>query len=243
MDSRAKQRLTGAVILVALFVLLVPELLTGPRKSGADAPSEEGMRRYTIDLDAPTSSTQPASPAETAGAVSLPPVAENPMGEGRALPGEAAQPDSPKPESAKPETAKPTTAATPAPVVNTPMAPPAQTVAANPAPSTIPAKPATTTPKPVATPSPAHTDTARPDTARGGFAVQLGSFVSKENAERLVKDMTAKGFSAFLAPPITTGGRELWRVRVGPTRDRAAAEALAVQLRRIGQSGSVVSIS
>ena len=31
MDSRAKQRLTGAVILVALFVLLVPELLTGPR--------------------------------------------------------------------------------------------------------------------------------------------------------------------------------------------------------------------
>ena len=33
MDSRAKQRLTGAVILVALFVLLVPELLTGPRNA------------------------------------------------------------------------------------------------------------------------------------------------------------------------------------------------------------------
>ena len=30
MDSRAKQRITGAVILVAAFVLLVPELLTGP---------------------------------------------------------------------------------------------------------------------------------------------------------------------------------------------------------------------
>ena len=52
MDSRAKQRLTGAVILVALFVLLVPELLTGPRNAGGDAPNEEGMRRYTIDLDA-----------------------------------------------------------------------------------------------------------------------------------------------------------------------------------------------
>ena len=35
MDSRAKQRLTGAVILVALFVLLVPELLTGPRVTDA----------------------------------------------------------------------------------------------------------------------------------------------------------------------------------------------------------------
>src|ERR1044071_7379760 len=53
MDSRAKQRLTGAVILVALFVLLVPELLTGPRNAGGDAPNEDGMRQYTIDLDAP----------------------------------------------------------------------------------------------------------------------------------------------------------------------------------------------
>ena len=55
MDSRAKQRLTGAVILVALFVLLVPELLTGPREAHppADDGSEEGLRRYTIDLDAP----------------------------------------------------------------------------------------------------------------------------------------------------------------------------------------------
>jgi cell division septation protein DedD len=54
--------------------------------------------------------------------------------------------------------------------------------------------------------------------------------------------MTSKGFAAFVAP-ITSGGRELYRVRVGPTRDRAAAEALAAQLRRVGQSGSIVPIS
>jgi cell division septation protein DedD len=54
--------------------------------------------------------------------------------------------------------------------------------------------------------------------------------------------MTAKGFAAFVAP-ITSKGRELYRVRVGPTRDRAQAEALAVQLRRIGQVGSIVPIS
>ena len=73
--------------------------------------------------------------------------------------------------------------------------------------------------------------------------MQLGSFVSRDNAERLVREMTAKGFNAFLAPPISSGGRELYRVRVGPTRDRASAEALAAQLRRIGQVGSIVSIS
>ena len=76
----------------------------------------------------------------------------------------------------------------------------------------------------------------------GSFVVQLGSFGSKENAERLVRDMNAKGFTTFIAP-ITTNGRELYRVRVGPTRDRASAEALATELKRVGQSGSIVPIS
>jgi cell division septation protein DedD len=73
MDSRAKQRLTGAIILVALFVLLVPELLTGPRHTDApDTAAEEGMRRYTIDLNAASPAVPPAeSPAE-APAVALP---------------------------------------------------------------------------------------------------------------------------------------------------------------------------
>jgi len=72
--------------------------------------------------------------------------------------------------------------------------------------------------------------------------VQLGSFRERDNADRLVRDMTAKGFTAFVAP-ITSGGRELYRVRVGPTRDRTQAEALAAQLKRVGQSGSIVPIS
>ena len=235
MDSRGKQRLTGAIILVALFVLLVPELLTGPRNARGDAPNEEGMRRYTIDLDAPAGSAQPMAPAEPAPAVALPPVAESAPrsgvnGEPRAVPGESARAEPAPPASVAP------------PPVATPMSSPPQTVATNPV-------PAPTAPKPVtAPPPPAHVEAAKPapssSTAqRGAFAVQLGSFVSKENAERLVHDMTAKGFNAFLAPPITTGGRELYRVRVGPARDRASAEALAAQLRRVGQAGSIVPIS
>jgi len=203
MDSRAKQRLTGAVILVALFVLLVPELLRGPRGAAApsDAPTDEGMRRYTIDLDAATPPAQPQDPAAQP-AVVLPPVAEAPQT--RAVPGEAASPA-------------------------TPAAPPETPVAA-PVTKPVPAAPL---PTPAAVAAPV---------ARGSFVVQLGSFGSRENADRLVRDMTSKGFAAFVAP-ITSGGRELFRVRVGPTRDRAAAEALAAQLRRIGQSGSIVPIS
>jgi DedD protein len=214
MDSRAKQRVTGAVILAALFVLLVPELLKGPRATDApaSAPNDEGMRRYTIDLNG---STPPASPGSSAQpAVALPPVAES-TPSSRATPGESAAPAETVTESAR--------VAAPAP---------------SPAPSPAPAK---AMPVPDEAPRAAVASAATP-TERGSFVVQLGSFGSRDNANRLVHDMTAKGFAAFVAP-ITSGGRELYRVRVGPTRDRAAAEALAAQLRRIGQSGSIVPIS
>ncbi len=211
MDSRAKQRLTGAVILVALFVLLVPELLTGPRDAVAPegAPSDEGMRSYTIDLDAAAPAAAPKLSSEPP-AVALPQVADT-----RAKPGEDAAPAAPTSEPVP----------TPAPAATAPRAEAQNPVPVQPAPvQTTPSRPAGV---------PAE---------RGTFVVQLGSFGSKENADRLVRDMTAKGFTAFVAP-ITSGGRELYRVRVGPTRERAQAEALAAQLRRIGQSGSIVPIS
>jgi DedD protein len=230
MESRAKQRLTGAIILVALFVLLVPELLTGPRNSQppAETTADDGLRRYTIDLNAQNATGQSAAPPSQQAPVALPPVAE-PMGatQGRAVPGEAAAPAAAPPASKSPSLAASSPAA--APASRTPAAAP---LAATPAPS-----PHTATP-------PVETPRAPPAAApvRGNFVVQLGSFSSRENADRLVHDMTARGFTAFIAP-ITTNGRELYRVRVGPTKDRTSAEALAVELKRIGQSGSIVPIS
>jgi len=228
MDSRAKQRVTGAVILVALFVLLVPALLTGP--PNADAPgtaSEDGMRRYTIDLSAPNPSATPAD-SQPAQPVALPQPASphspnaNPADDRTlAQPGDAAQPAAAAPAaSASSATPPPATEAPPA-VAQAPR-PPAQAPAS--APRAEAPKPAPATQVP------------------GSFVVQLGSFRERDNADRLVRDMTAKGFTAFVAP-ITSGGRELYRVRVGPTRDRTQAEALAAQLKRVGQSGSIVPIS
>jgi DedD protein len=199
------------------------------------------MRRYTIDLDAPAGGAQPMAPAEPAPAVVLPPVAEkappnndgsNGRTDARAVPGESARPANGASATPTPTpAANVTPPAAPAPTVATPMASAPQAVTTN----------------PNSAPSPARAETPKPAPSagaaqRGGFAVQLGSFVSKENAERLVHEMSSKGFNAFVAPPIMTGGRELYRVRVGPTRDRASAEALAAQLRRMGQSGSIVPI-
>jgi DedD protein len=208
MDPRAKQRLTGAIILVALFVLLVPELLTGPKSPTTPAtPEEEGLRQYTIDLSA----TNPGATSASAPQVSLPATtpAQTPA---TPVPVPVPAPAAPTPAPAEDNDASPAVSASPVPTPSP---------AANPAPSA-------TTPRDVRPPS-------------GSFVVQLGSFGSRQNAERLVRDMTAKGFTTFIAP-ITTNGRELYRVRVGPTRDRASAEALATQLKRIGQSGSIVPI-
>ncbi len=220
MDSRAKQRLTGAVILAALFVLLVPELLTGPKSSTAPAapPEEEqGLRSYTIEIDGESETSSPPQVAQPV------PVAPTPAPDNddvaAPLVADSAPARQPEQRAAPADVPAPNASSAPR-----------QTPAATPA---APARAESTRPAPSQTPPPA---------AKGSFVVQLGSFGSRDNADRLVRDMSAKGFKAFVAP-IRSGGRDLYRVRVGPTPDRASAEALAADLKQAGQSGSIVPIS
>jgi DedD protein len=66
METRVKERLVGAVILVVVIVALVPEILSGPRHTpaaGESADSEQSLRTYTIDLkeeDLPAERPEPA---------------------------------------------------------------------------------------------------------------------------------------------------------------------------------------
>ena len=91
-----KERLTGAIILVALIVLLVPELLTGPVRSApranavASSAEEPPLRSYTIKLgdeahphnaavhSGPEQPAPLAPPAPSADAVGTQPAAEEP---------------------------------------------------------------------------------------------------------------------------------------------------------------------
>lgn len=107
---------------------------------------------------------------------------------------------------------------------------------------------ATSTPAPPPQPEPApvQEETAsEPEVAvvaestTGMFAVQLGSFSSQENAERLAADLRGQGYAAFLSR-LTTGDGELHRVRVGPQKDRASAETVAADLSNAGHRGQVV---
>ncbi|MGB5336965.1 MAG: SPOR domain-containing protein, partial [Woeseiaceae bacterium] len=73
----------------------------------------------------------------------------------------------------------------------------------------------------------------------GMWAVQLGSFSSKENAENLAASLRKQGYAAFLSQLSTDAG-QLHRVRIGPQKDRESAEAMASRLRKVGQEGQVV---
>jgi DedD protein len=82
MDRRVKERLIGASILVALVVLVVPELLSGPKRAAQPAPhpaiAPEPTRHVTVDLatsKAPASaevepSATQGSPASAGSAIS-----------------------------------------------------------------------------------------------------------------------------------------------------------------------------
>ncbi|MGB9330794.1 MAG: SPOR domain-containing protein, partial [Steroidobacteraceae bacterium] len=88
-----------------------------------------------------------------------------------------------------------------------------------------------------AMPSPA----AAPLVAGEGSAalvVQLGSFASHTNADRLAHQLKGQGFAASVSQGTT--GRHLYRVRVGPVHDRAAATQLQSKLKAAGHSGSIV---
>ena len=199
-----KERLTGAIILVALIVLLVPELLTGPVRSApraaaaASSIEEPPLRSYTIKLTdehARGASTdaapeQPAAlpPAPAAGAAAAPAPPATAAGEGTSTP------------------------AAPAPT----GAPPAHATAA--------------------TTAATATSTVGADGA-GSYMVQLGSFANRANAERLAKQLHAQGFPVSVSQG-TTG--HLYRVRVGPAHDQAAAGVLAQKLLAHGHGGGKI---
>jgi DedD protein len=199
-----KERLTGAIILVALIVLLVPELLTGPvgsaTRSQAVASSIEGppLRSYTIKL---------ADEARLRGASAH------------------SGPEQPAP---LPPAPAPATTATPTP-------PAAQEPRSTPTPS-----PAATAPAAHVGPGAGAAAALQPGSAEtsGGYLVQLGSFGSRTNAERLAKKVRAQGFAVSVSQG---SSGHLYRVRVGPAHDRAAAGELAQQLRAHGHSGTIVA--
>jgi cell division septation protein DedD len=271
LELLVKERLTGAIILVVLIVLLVPELLSGPKHpvtqtpaAAASSAEEVPLRSYTINLadDAHprgTSGTpsngpampQPSGPEQPSAAQSGAPADSSVSGSAGSeaqndssaqQPGDSSGSGAVAQNSPAQSSQAQTAPATPAQTAPTPQAPPQP-----PATRTTPKhetpkqthvaaaadKPASKPHTPVPTQVAANKASAPPEKASApegsGWYVQLGVFKVRENADRLASEVRGKGFKASVAP--VSASHKLFRVRVGPAADRAAAQELQGRLR------------
>jgi DedD protein len=267
MDRRVKERLVGATILVVLIVLIVPELLSGPktRVTPMQPPSgaAEAVRNVTVDL-----ATSKATPAENAAAENTP--ADNPAASAESLPaegtaatgaavsgdaapggtssGNATSGDEVAPGEPLTAESAPGEAAAGAPAAashanRVPGYPTIATLKAQqPAHSTQPeleSEPSTPRSAPPASKPGNGSATAPAGASNHHWAVQLGSFASRANAERLVRQRKPHDASLYVSSS-GKGTSLRYRVRIGPLADRDAAERMVAKLKREGQSASLV---
>ncbi len=209
MEPALKQRLWGAVILVALAVIFLPMLIQGPAPDSGvsdvpltmpDAPAGQYETRE-LPLVAP-------GEAPEGGAVGLDNTAANPDAADLAtpaMPGAGASVAQPAPSASSSQ---------PVPLgaegVSEPAALPAEIAPA-------PASPASTLPAPA---------------AGGDYAVNLGSFANAANAEGVVRALKQSQLPGY-SEPATVNGRSGYRVRVGPYATRADAEAARLRAQQL----------
>lgn len=215
MDLSLKQRLLGAVVLIALAIIFVPMFLSGPAPQQSSetvnlaippAPDREFQNRVLPVQPAAEPARTEAQPTtrDTVATVDTPP-----------RPPEIPQPTEP-------------VAATPSPAP-APVPPPVKAETAPPPASATPAKPSE--------PEPGRA-------ASGRFYVHLGVYTATRNADDLVASLKQAGFPAF-AEKNEYNGKPAERVRVGPYEDRAAAEAARLRIKEAKPTvpGSVVQLA
>lgn len=184
MDIRLKQRLVGAIVLVALAVIFIPMVLQSP---------EEVL---------PPATDMPTRPAEEFHDRFAKAVPEAPP---------------PLAEPARQVMTPPEEPAATAPVAAPPV--PAQAV--------LPPAAAEMSNAEAVVPEPAPAAQAGP----GAWVVQLGVFGQEVNAQSLAKTLRTRGYTAFVERFAGKAGPS-FRVRIGPVKDRAAADALRARLKR-----------
>ncbi|MDU9393655.1 SPOR domain-containing protein [Pseudomonas japonica] len=206
LDKVIKQRMVGALVLVALAVIFLPMLFT----------KEDELRQ--VQVEAPQAPAVPALPQVQVEPVQVP--------EPQVIPDSnvASQPQTAPSTPIAPAPSAPV-ASTPvqeAPKPSTPIPTPAPAAKPAPAPA-VAAAPA----KPVAAPAPAAAapqapaNKVDPNGLPVSWSVQLASLSNRASADSLQKTLRSQGYNAYIR---SADGMN--RVFVGPVIERAEAERL-----------------
>ncbi|POA25950.1 MULTISPECIES: SPOR domain-containing protein [Pseudomonas] len=202
LDKAYKQRMVGALVLVALAVIFLPMLFS----------RQDEQRQVTVE--APAAPQAPSMPQVQMESVAVP--------EPQALPQE--------PVPADEEVAEDTAPAAPVAAASAPTpAPTAPIAIAKPTAPPAVAKPIPAPAQPIAAASKPDTTQSRVD-ANGlsvSWSVQLASLSSRASAESLQKTLRSQGYNAYIR---SADGKN--RVFVGPLIERAEADRLRDLLSR-----------
>jgi DedD protein len=198
LDKGMKQRMVGALVLVALAVIFLPMLFS----------RQDEMRQ--VQVDAPQAPAMPTLPEVKIEPVTVP--------EPQPLPEQPEQPEQPPvvvSESTAPVKA-PSQPITPSPQAQAPIQaqPKPQATVQTPAAAAKPATPVATAPAP----APSKIDV---NGLPVSWSIQLASLSSRAGAENLQKTLRSQGYNAYIR---SAGGMN--RVYVGPLIERAEADKL-----------------
>ncbi|CAM3822701.1 hypothetical protein CCOS865_01519 [Pseudomonas reidholzensis] len=199
LDKGMRQRMVGALVLVALAVIFLPMLFT----------REDEMRQVRVDApEAPAMPSLPQVQVETIQVPEQQPLADQPpvvVDESTAVATAPSQPIAPAPTAAPPVEAPVVKPQAPAPVAK------------------VESRPAAT-PAPATTASAAKPAAASKIDANGlpvSWSIQLASLSNRAGADNLQKTLRSQGYNAYIR---SADGMN--RVYVGPLIERAEAERL-----------------
>lgn len=217
MERRVKQRLIGAVILVALGVIFIPMLLKGPvERDRGGIPVEIPPRPGVVPVPDIPKADALYEPAPGRQLVENPPPVDAPTVNSDA-------------ERSSPAASEPRSSASVS----------RSAVPTNPAGEGERAA-VTREDNAVGSPAEASHHAAAGETSTSAWAVQVGSFQNRDNARTLRQELQNGGFSTYVEQA-RYEHKPLFRVRVGPVVGRDEAEQLAVRLHeRRGLEGMVV---
>lgn len=208
LDKGMKQRMVGALVLVALAVIFLPMLFT----------REDEMRQ--VHVEAPQAPAMPSLPEVKVDPVAVPEpqvIAEEPqqapvvVDEATAPPSAPSQPITPSPQTQAQVQVQPAKPQPPAPA---PKVEPKPAATPAPAPAAAVAKPA----------APSKIDV---NGLPVSWSIQLASLSNRAGAEKLQQTLRSQGYNAYIR---SAGGMN--RVYVGPLIERAEAERVRDAINR-----------
>jgi DedD protein len=240
---RARQRLIGALLLLAVGIVGFPLLFdTQPRSLPADTPIRLAQRDAGTVRAWPQASEAagtPSAPSPVEAVVATPPEAN---GGSRVVQGTVQGTANDSVQGvlqAPPSSERPLAASAPAagslaglPPALSPAAPSPSPAAASQPPAVLPARPAAA----AATPAPAASVAAE-----DRFVVQVGAYSDQSTLRQARQRVEKLGLKTY-TQVIGSGKEQRTRVRVGPFDTRAEAEAAAARLKAGGLPSSILAL-